>query len=542
MVAVIGFFLILGPLVIFHEFGHYIFAKLFNVKAEIFSIGFGPKLWSRKIGETEWRLSAIPMGGFVKLLGEEQGTKLSAAEQKRALHTQKAWKRFFIFFGGPLFNFILAALVFMIILVLGEPQMASVVGRVVRGSQAEKVGFLSGDQITAVNGSAVSRFEEIATLISENPGKKLDFEIIRKSRKSPVHLNVAPISRTGFSVYGESTQVGEVDGLLPMSRSTTVGVSNPKSVAGKAGLVTGDKVMSVNGTKVESWESYESVVFSLASGAEVRMVLESDKKKQKTATFYKPEGVRDPSDAWGLYSSELFVERTLSKSPAASAGIKGGDRLVAVGKTYFNSFYGLKDAVQAAGEKDGKVALKWERDGQILSATVIPNATPTRDAALNKSVQFTVGVAPLLVWNEPVTVIERVFNPFRLVYMGVDRMVVFTWRNFVTIQKMFTGEVSVRTLGGPILIGKIAGESLTHGLISFLTTMALLSIGLGVLNILPIPVLDGGHLVLLAIESVRGKPLSMKQMEIIQGVGLSLIALLMIVVMKNDLTRIIPFD
>ncbi|MEK6578194.1 MAG: site-2 protease family protein, partial [Bdellovibrionota bacterium] len=485
MLAVFGFFLILGPLVVFHEFGHYIFARLFNVKAEIFSIGFGPKIWSRKIGETEWRLSAIPMGGFVKLLGEEQGIKLTAAEQKRSLHTQKAWKRFFIFFGGPLFNFVLASLVFMAIIVIGEPQMASVVGRVVRGSPADKLGFTSGDQIISINGKAVSRFEEVAQLISENPGKPLDFEMVRKSKKLPSHLIIKPVSQTGFSVYGEATQVGEIDGLLPMSRSATVGVSNPMSVVGKLGVVTGDRVVMVNGTKVESWEAYEELVYRLAPGTKITMVLESEKKGEKNITLYKPEGARDSSSAWGLYSSELFVERTLSKSPAAAAGIKKGDRLVAVGKTQFDSFFGLKDAVQTAGEKEGKVALKWERDGQMMSATVVPNATPSRDAALNKTVQFTVGVAPLLFWNEPVTVIERVYNPFRIFYMGVDRMVSFTWRNFITIQKMITGEVSVRTLGGPILIGKIAGESLTHGLISFLTTMALLSIGLGVLNILP---------------------------------------------------------
>jgi regulator of sigma E protease len=145
----------------------------------------------------------------------------------------------------------------------------------------------------------------------------------------------------------------------------------------------------------------------------------------------------------------------------------------------------------------------------------------------------------MLVLAEPATVVERIYNPFTLIWKGTERMVTFTWRNFVSIGKMFTGNVSVGTLGGPILIGKIAGESLSHGLVTFLTTMAILSIGLGVLNLLPVPILDGGHIVLLWIESARGKPLSMRQMEIIQGVGLVLILALMGVVMKNDITRLI---
>jgi regulator of sigma E protease len=139
---------------------------------------------------------------------------------------------------------------------------------------------------------------------------------------------------------------------------------------------------------------------------------------------------------------------------------------------------------------------------------------------------------------DPPRVMERVLNPFKLVIGGIERMAVMSWRNFISIQKMIVGDVSVKSLGGPIMIGKIAGESLAHGLVTFLTTMAMLSIGLGVLNVLPVPVLDGGHLLLLGIESIRGKPLTMKQMEIIQGVGLTLILALMMVVMRNDFLRL----
>ena len=185
--------------------------------------------------------------------------------------------------------------------------------------------------------------------------------------------------------------------------------------------------------------------------------------------------------------------------------------------------------------------IKWERDGRVFSETVQPTATVVRDPILNKVTQYTVGVAPMLELGAPETYVERIWNPAVLLYKATERMVVFIWRNLVAIQKMLTGDVSVSTLGGPIMIGKIAGESLTRGLTAFLSTMAILSIGLGVLNLLPVPVLDGGHLLLLGIEMIRGKPLTMKTMEIIQLVGLSLILLLMAVVLKNDFARLTYF-
>ena len=161
MLSILGFLIILAPLVIVHEFGHYFFARVFGVKAEIFSIGFGPRIWNRQCGETELRVSAIPLGGYVKLLGEEKGTELSPADQKRALHRQAPWKRFFIFLGGPLFNFIWAVLVFVAILMIGEPQIANTIARVVPGSAAEKAGFRNGDRVLSIDGKPVQKFEEI---------------------------------------------------------------------------------------------------------------------------------------------------------------------------------------------------------------------------------------------------------------------------------------------------------------------------------------------------------------------------------------------
>lgn len=552
--SVFAFIIILVPLVVFHEFGHFVFARIFGVKAEIFSIGFGPRLWGKQIGETEFRLSAIPMGGYVKLLGEDRDAEVSPEDQKRALHRQPPWKRFFIFIGGPLFNFILAVVIFMVILVVGEPQVASVAGRVVRGSVAEQAGFRSGDQILAVAGKPVKKFEEVGQALNENPNKKLVFQVLHPHTNVPKDIEVMTSSQLGMSMYGESVPVGEVDGLLPMGRATQIGVSDPLSVVGKLGLQTGDKILSFNALPennalpMSSWEEIEANYEKLEPGKS--FILEYKKGKAPDAkvgqdsptmgiTLTKPLLSKSLGEDFGLYSSELFVEKPVAGSPAEVAGVRAGDRLVGVGDKTVQSFFELKNAVQKSGETEGKVNLKWERAGKAYSSVVNPTVTAGRDPLLNKTTAYTVGVVPMLMLAEPATYIERILNPFKLIYQATDRMITFSWRNLVLLRKMVVGQVSVGNLGGPIMIGKIAGESLTRGLIAFLTNMAIFSVGLGVLNILPIPVLDGGHLFLLGVESLRGRPLTMKQMEIVQSIGFLFILALMGIAFRNDIARLL---
>ena len=536
ILSVIGFLVILGPLVVFHEFGHYIFARLFGVKAEIFSVGFGKKIWSRQMGETELRISWIPLGGYVKLLGEDREASLSPEEAKRALHRQAAWKRFFIFFGGPLFNFILATFVFMMILAIGEPQLSNVIGRVVKDSPAAHAGFESGDRILAVEGKPVTRFEEIITVLADNPGKQLVFDVRHPGSDKVIQLEAVASSEEGYSAYGEETRVGDISGLLPAARAPIVGVANPASAAAKAGIHTGDSVLEFNGKAVKTFEEVEADYDSVAPKAPMGLKIEKSDHTSYQVVLTKPAGESSMQKAWGLDSSEMFVDRVVPESPAAQAGLKAGDRIISVGNKPIYSFFDLKDEVQKSGEQ-GKVDLSWEHQGKIITASLKPTATSGRNTLLKRTTSFTVGIGPMLTMIEPDMVIERIWNPFTLLYKGTERTVVFSWRNLVSIGKMFTGDVSVTTLGGPIMIGKLAGEALTRGLIDFLTKMAIFSIGLGVLNILPIPVLDGGHLLLLVLESVRGKPLALRTMEVIQSIGLTAILMLMFLVMKNDIVR-----
>ncbi len=547
LMSVLGFIAILGPLVVVHELGHFLFARLFGVKAEVFSVGFGPVIWKRQRGETEWRLSAIPLGGFVKLLGEEPGQELPPELLNRSLTRARPLHKFLIFFGGPLFNFIFAALVFMSIQVIGEEQPRSRVGRILPRTVAASTGLMAGDEIIEIAGKPVTTFEEVVSGFAEHPGKSVDFKMRRPGVTEPIALKVTPTAVDGYNAFGEKIPQGEVAGLLPAGREPVVGVSALESLAGRAGARTGDRVIRWNGQPVNSYEQLEDWFVQVPKGSPVVMEIthpEGDRCKTPecrapfTVSFNKSGKTLSLGEETGLYSSELFIEKTVDASPAAGAGLIRGDRLVSADGEPLVSFFALREKVQKAGDSEKRLKLSWEREGKLIEAEISPSPSEVRDPELKKSKQFTVGIYPMLAWAEMPMVVERTLNPLLVVYKGVSKMVTHSWRNFVSIGKMFTGGVSVKTLGGPILIGKIAGESITRGLISFLTTMAILSIGLGVLNVLPVPLLDGGHILLLGIETLRGKPLQEKQLELVQKVGLALILLLMVVVMKNDLTRI----
>jgi regulator of sigma E protease len=552
MISIIGFVLVLIPLVVVHEFGHFLFAKLFNVRADAFSVGFGPVLFKKQFGETEFRVSAIPLGGYVKLLGEDPTAELSPEDKKRALHHQAPWKRFFIFFGGPLFNFIWATLVFMTMMAIGEPQISTVVGRVLPETAAAHAGFIPGDKILSVDGEPVSKYEDLMMKLIDKPSQDVNVAVERSG--GPITLKAHTDAEEGFTVYGEKKLVGSIDGIIPNARMTKVGISDPNSLAAKAGFVTGVEIVSINGKKVETFEQLDAAYADLKNQAaavkaplvfEVKMSDSIAKPGEMVPTktlSLAPHYSGDLGRDFGIYSSELFVEQAVKDTPAEKVGLVKGDQLIAVSGKPIRSFFELRQNIQKAGEDTGKLTLTLIRAGKTVTYEITPQVSTERDPLLKKMKQYTIGVMPMPSMLEPAMVTERILNPFMLVYKGTERMIELSARNLISIGKMVQGQVSVKSLGGPILIGKLAGESISRGLLDFLKMMGILSIGLGVLNILPIPVLDGGHIVLLAIESLRGKALSLKQIEVAQQVGLVLILLIMGVVMKNDISRLPIFN
>ncbi|MBI3058131.1 MAG: RIP metalloprotease RseP [Deltaproteobacteria bacterium] len=348
IVAIVAALVGLGILIIIHELGHFLVAKKTGVGVLTFSIGFGPKLLGRKVGETEYLLSAFPLGGYVKMVGEDPEEEVQTTDIQRSFSHQGLVKRIAIVAAGPLFNLLLAVVIFLAIFVsYGVPVLTTRVGGVEPDSPAFRSGVQQGDRIVGVDGREVKKWEELSSQIKESQGRSLKFRLQRDSQE--LELTVQPIRREGKNIFGE---------------------------------------------RQESW-------------------------------------------AIGI-ASEVAIEKS--------------DPLLAVGQAF-------------------------SKTGEYSILTL------------------------------------------------------------VALFKMIKGEVSPKTLGGPLLIAQMAGQQAREGLGSFFFFVAILSINLGVLNLLPIPVLDGGHLLFFLLEGILGRPVKLKHRERAQQVGIFVLILIMIYAFYNDIAR-----
>ena len=342
--AIIG----LGVLIVFHEFGHFLVAKLSGVGVITFSVGFGPKLWVRKKGETEYALSAFPLGGYVKMVGEDPDQEVQPGDREKSFAHKSLLKRIAIVVAGPGFNLLLAVLLLMVVYTFyGVPVMSTQVSGVEKGSPAEKAGIVKGDRIISLDGKTVEQWEELSGGIKASAGKALDLQIRRGSET--VNVTVQPTQKEGKNIFGER------------------------------------------------------------------------------------------KDDW----------------------------MIGIGS-------------QVSLEK-----------------------------------------------GNPGLAIVRAF------YQTYD----YSKLTLLAFYKMIVGDVSPRNIGGPILIAQMAGQQAQEGLGSFLAFLAVLSINLGVLNLLPVPVLDGGHLLFFLVEAVIRKPVAVRYREMAQQVGICLLALLMVYAFYNDIVR-----
>ena len=343
--AVVG----LGLLIVFHEFGHFLLAKLSGVGVLTFSVGFGPKLWVKKKGETEYALSAFPLGGYVKMVGEDPEEEVKAADLERSFAHKSLLKRTAIVAAGPGFNLLLAVFLLMLVfLFYGVPVLSNLVGAVEPESPAAQAGIQKGDRIVAVDGRAVNAWEDLSGAIKQSAGEPLALRVQRSGQE--VTMTVQPRKKEVKNIFGE------------LKEDWMIGIG-----------------------------------------------------------------------------SQVSIEK--------------GDPGLAIGKAFVQTY------------EYSKLTL-------------------------------------------------------------------------IGLYKMITREVSPRNLGGPILIAQMAGQQAQEGIGSFLAFLAVLSINLGVLNLLPVPVLDGGHLFFFAIEAIIGRPVSLKYREKAQQVGIFLLLLLMIFAFANDIFRL----
>lgn len=432
---------LLGVLVFVHELGHFLLAKMIGVKVLKFSLGFGPKLIGRKFGETEYLLSAVPLGGYVKMLGEEPGEELDESERTRAYNYQPVWKRFAIVFSGPLFNLFFAAFVFVLIFLSGVPVPLPDIGNVQENSPAAKAGLLTGDRVRQINGKTVDSWHDISETLNKSSGQTLAFKVIRNDRVVEVPIN--PEKKVDKNIFGEDKEVWHI-GIEPLLLPE-VGEVMKGSRAEKAGLKRGDRVIEVEGTVLKTWQNMTTLIH---------------------ASPEKPLRVRIQRD-------EQFMDMTITPKKESYKTPEGEEKAIGlIGiKPAGNNFikkYGLSESV----------SLGLKRTWDISELTVL----------------------------SMVKLIQRI--------------------------------IPSSTIGGPIMIFQMAGEQASQGALNFFTFMAVISINLGILNLLPIPILDGGHILFLGIEAVRRRPLSENVVMIAQKAGLVFLLTLMALAFYNDIVRL----
>lgn len=447
---IVSFVIVIGILILIHELGHFFVARWTGVGVERFSIGFGPVLLRWRGKETEYVLSAIPMGGYVKMMGEEnplEGGAATAFDPKKAFALKPLWARFLIVFAGPGMNFVLAAVIFAAVLAtVGRPVWPAAVGKVAAGSPAATAGLRTGDVVTGVNGRAVSYWEDLERIVAGSDGQPLTLRVRRDDAEQTVTL--------------------------------------------------------------------------------------TPRRKAVTDPIFK-----EAREVWDIGAGPQLVPQISSvapDSPAARAGIQAGDVVVAAAG---EPVYTPEDLVEAIRTRPGQpFEITVEREGKRLALRVTPEATreksPTGEEAVVGKIQA--GIATKAVRFEA-------YNPAQAVIHGVERTWDMTVLTVKGLWKLVSRQIDSSNIGGPIQIATEAGRQAKEGMGSLALFTAIISVNLAVLNLLPVPMLDGGHLFFFMIEAVMGRPLSVKKREAAQQLGFVLLMMLMVYALWNDLNRLGAF-
>ena len=428
MNTILAFAFVLGVLVFVHELGHFMMARWHGVRVLVFSLGFGPMLLKVRRGDTEYALSAIPLGGYVKMAGENPDDPRTGQSDEFLSKTK--WQRFQILIMGPVMNLLLAVILMSIVLMQGaelpsyldEPV---VVGKVESGSVAERAGIRPGDRIVRANGEEVPSWDKFDIAIGTKADRDVQLTMIRDGREE--QLTVRPLAKGRWDVG----DIGVLPDVYPHISGVVTG-----GPAERAGMKPGDVLLAVN---------------------QQRVVFSGD------------------------------VVRLISANPGAP------------------------------------MELRVRRDGQELPLTVTPE------------VEGKVGRIGITIGNQTRTFLP---GPLESVGLSIERNVEFSGLILKTLGGLITGDTSLRQLMGPVGIAQLSGESAQAGWVALFALMASISLNLGLLNLMPVPVLDGGHILIMGLEAVARRDFSIQVKEKMFLAGFVLLMGLMVTVIYNDLTRI----
>ena len=538
LAALFPFVALLGVLVFIHELGHFMVARFCGVRVETFSLGFGKKILKWKKGDTVYCVSLFPLGGYVKMFGHEYGQKVAEKDKPVAFLHKKLWQRAAIVLAGPLMNFFLAIFIFAALnMTIGDKKIYPVVGELDPASPASQAGLAYGDRIISVDKVLVNSVGELKKIIFQKPEAQLNMEI--KSVSGEVRIQTVPSSKgKTMGKWGFLETGGMVEGLDFFAPAAIVGVTDPNSPAGQAGLKTFDQVLSVNEKKISGRKELFHLLNHPSSSENILWNMEIQREDQvKNLTLNSPADYQPGQGVHqlGLARSDLFIADLKKGGVAERTGLKKGDFLFKINEERVPDWGFVVKKIKSFDENQGPLLIQVKRKGETKSFSLAPEMkTQIINGIENK--YYMLGIiarSPLF----PVggNYIERQTNPFKALGAGVNKTLHWCAVVGVYIQKFITGEISRRTLGGAISIGRAAYNSYSYGLEYFFKIMAILSVQLFLINILPIPVFDGGHLLFYVIEFFNRGPLSMKKMIIAQQLGLVFLLFLLIFTTFNDL-------
>jgi len=535
-----AFLLLLSILIFVHELGHFLVAKACGVRVLKFSLGFGPPVgigrhrltWKR--GHTEYVIAWFPLGGFVKMLGENPD-EIDGAEARahpsETLEAQPVWQKLAIVFAGPAMNLLLPVFVFVCMLAVGMPRPTPVVGMLEAGSPAVRAGLEFGDRIVEIGGAPVQWWGEVEREIRGHPGERLRLTVDRGGERATLDLAVA--TRSGFDEFGAVKPAGWA-GVGHARLRAVLGVPEAEAPAHRMGFRSGDLVTAVAGQPVKGWQEFAAAV--AASGGRGELGIEVSRGRgdgSEKIQLTLPSG--GELEALGIVPASVLVDAVEPDSPAAESGFQSGDLILAVDGEPVGSFGSFAEVVRTGG--GAPLRLVYARDGEAREATVIPVLIPTDIGLGIEEPRYRIGIRGAEALMQGEVALDRARNPFVSIPRAVSMTLIPTRTFLHGFAKIVTGEISRKSLAGPIRIAEIAGNAFERGWDTYLSIMVLISINLGIINLLPIPILDGGQALLFMVEGVKRSPLSLRTREIVQQIGLTLLVMLMGLAFWNDISR-----
>ncbi len=558
------FVILISSLIFVHELGHFLFAKAFGVKVLTFSLGFGPKILRLSGRETEYCISLLPLGGYVNMLEESKSDLVLPEDRKRTFESLPFYKRILVVLAGPMMNLVFPVLLYFSVYVTDGPFAPPTVGVVLPGHPADGA-LLPGDRVMAVNGIEVGTFEEVRRIVERSPGEELTFKVFRENRHVDITVKVQEQKR---HLDLDITERYGTVGIQPNSPAAVVGITAPDSPAYRAGLRTFDIVTSVAGQPIRRFMDLEvelqnnrgetvpvsyvrpSRVVGVLGGLADLAVLEAG---VVALTPHAQAGTL--LERTGLELADLFAAAVPPGSYFFQAGLRPGDRLLELDGQKLPAWSSFVDRLRGELDVEHRLDFVSARDGRPRSGTF---RVRREDFVSDSGAAYSRYVLPCGSWANlaeqgqsgcdartvqqwlPLSLEERVEHPEPIRYAltkAVEETLEVTRFISVAFLRLAQGRISLQEISGPISIYEIAGQERRKGTDYFLWVMALVSINLGLLNLLPIPVLDGGHLLFFVIEGVIRRPLPMRVREIAHIFGMAVLLFLMAVAFKNDVEK-----